>query len=120
MISSLKEVEVRALSDLNDPGTKEFQIGKGEWPFRGFVVRRGSKIYGYRNYCMHAGHPLNWYPNSFLTENKDGIICSSHGAIYELDTGLCIAGPCIGKSLHKLNVRINNGKIFVKGPSRVN
>ena len=39
------EVEVGRLDELTDPGCREFQIGAGDWPFRGFVVRQGEQVW---------------------------------------------------------------------------
>ena len=37
-------------------------MGEGDWPLRGFVVRRGELVRAYVNHCPHAGFPLNWQP----------------------------------------------------------
>ncbi len=112
----MKEVAVGTLDDLEDPGCREFSIGEGDWPFKGFVVRKGDRVYAYQNYCVHVGHPLNWMPDGFLTRDGSAIICASHGAMYEIDTGLCFAGPCKGKSLREVQVELRDGEIFVTGP----
>jgi len=111
-----EEVAVGRVDELEDPGSREFRIGEGDWPFRGFVVRQGQNVFAYQNSCMHLGHPMNWKPDSFLTKDRANIICSSHGAIYEIPTGLCTAGPCLGKSLRALPVEIRDDVIFVRGP----
>ena len=116
--ASLKKVVVGRLDELDDPGCREFSIGEGDWPFRGFVVRKGNAVYAYQNYCKHVGHPLNFKPDSFLTKDQALIICASHGALYEIDTGLCIAGPCPGKSLTAVRTEIVDGMIVVEGPDR--
>ena len=113
----MKEVVVCALDELDDPGCREFRIGEGEWPFRGFVVRRGDAVYAYQNFCMHAGHPLNWNRDRFLTGDGRQIICASHGAIYEIDSGECVAGPCPGRKLRPVDIEIRDGEVVVRGPS---
>ncbi len=107
------EVAVGRLDELSDPGCREFQIGDGDWPLRGFVVRQGDAVYAYENFCAHVGHPLNWMPDAFLTKDQSSIMCASHGALYEIDTGLCFAGPCIGKSLRTVEVAVRDGTVFV-------
>ena len=113
----MKEVEVGPLAELDDPGCREFTIGDGEWPFRGFVVRQGDEIHAYQNYCMHAGHPLNWAPDKFLTKDRTAIICASHGALYDIESGECFAGPCRGKTLRRVTVEVRDGVIYVTGPA---
>ena len=113
----MKKIEVGRLEEIEDPGCREFQIGDGDWPFRGFVVRQGDQVYAYQNFCVHVGHPLNWIPNGFLTKDRSAIICASHGAIYEIDSGLCVGGPCVGKSLHRVEAEVEDGVVFVTGPT---
>ena len=112
----MKEVAVGRLDELGDPGCCEFAIGEGDWPFRGFVVRNGDDVFAYQNFCAHLGHPLNWVPDSFLTKDKSAIVCASHGAQYEIDTGLCFAGPCIGSSLRSVDCAVRDGVVYVTGP----
>ena len=66
---------------------------------------------------VHVGHPLNWIPHGFLTKERDAIICASHGAQYEIDTGLCFAGPCVGKTLRKVDCEVRDGTVYVTGPT---
>ena len=108
------EIAVGPLADLEDPGCREFQIGDGDWPLRGFIVRQGDDVYAYENYCMHVGHPLNWMPDGFLSKDRTAILCASHGALYEIDSGLCFAGPCVGKSLRVVNVEVRDGVIYCR------
>lgn len=113
------EVCVGRLDELEDPGCREFRIGDGDWPFKGFVVRQGDAVFAYQNYCMHVGHPLNWLPDSFLTPDGGKIICASHGALYEIDTGLCVSAPCRGKTLRSVDTDIREGEVYVIGPITV-
>ena len=111
------EVVVGRLQELDDPGCREFQIGDGDWPFLGFVVRQGDKVFAYQNYCAHVGHPLNWSADKFLTKDKSAIICASHGATYDIETGRCFAGPGSGGSLRRVDVEVRDNVIYVTGPS---
>jgi len=110
------EIAVGRLDELADADCREFEIGAGDWPLRGFVVRQGDNVYAYQNVCAHVGHPLNWMPDGFLSKDRSAIQCASHGALYEIDTGLCFRGPCIGKSLRRVDVDVRDGVIFVTGP----
>ena len=116
-MTEMRNVVVGLLDELPDPGCREFTIGSGDWPFKGFVVRQGDQVFAYQNYCAHVGHPLNWAPDAFLTKDRSNIICASHGAMYEIESGLCIAGPCLGKTLHPVEVRVTDGTVIVRGPS---
>ncbi len=119
MDHSEQEVRVCDLAELADPASREFKIGEGDWPFKGFIVRKGDAVYAYQNFCAHVGHPLNWQPDRFLTEDGSKIICASHGAIYEIETGVCVEGPCPGRKLRPVEVEVRNGVVYVTGPTGV-
>ena len=113
---SEQEIAVGGLHELADPGWCEFEIGDGDWPFRGFVVRKGVEVFAYQNFCVHVGHSLNWSPDKFLTKDKLALICASHGATYEIETGYCYAGPGNGRTLRKVDAAVRDGIIYVTGP----
>jgi len=104
---------VCALTELDDPGTRAFTIGRGDWPVRGLVVRRGGEVHAYLNRCPHAGHPLNLRPHQFLTPDGSLLLCSSHGALFEIVTGLCVAGPCDGARLRRIPVVVERGYVLL-------
>lgn len=95
-----------ALSELEATGSKGFSVGEGDWPLRGFLVKTSNGVAAYVNYCPHAGHPLNFRPDRFLTPDRNLILCASHGAVFTRDEGRCIAGPCPGKSLTPVPVQV--------------
>jgi nitrite reductase/ring-hydroxylating ferredoxin subunit len=101
------------LHELADPGAKGFTMGEGDWPLRGFVVRRGSSVHAYVNHCPHAGFPLNWSPDAFLAPGAPLILCAMHGALFEIETGLCLSGPCDGMRLRPLPVRVARGYVML-------
>jgi nitrite reductase/ring-hydroxylating ferredoxin subunit len=101
------------LADLDERGSRAFTIGAGDWPLRGFVVRIGNHVRGYVNHCPHAGHPLNLIPHRFLTPDASLILCSSHGALFQKDTGYCVAGPCAGRSLRAVPLKIEAGFVML-------
>ena len=108
-----QSIRLCSIQELADPGARGFQVGGGDWPLELFLVRRGWQVWGYVNRCPHAGHPLNWLPDRFLTRDGGLILCASHGACFELDTGLCVGGPCPGESLRKVPLEIDGPDICV-------
>ncbi len=109
-MKSSREIDVTrvlcALPDLEATGSRGFTMGEGDWPLRGFVVRTTSGVAAYVNTCPHAGHPLNFRPDKFLTPDRAMILCASHGALFTRDDGLCIAGPCPGQSLKRVPIEV--------------
>lgn len=95
-------------------GCRGFTLGEGDWPLRGFVVAvRPGVVRAYLNRCPHAGHPLNLRPHRFLTPDGALIICASHGALFEREGGLCVAGPCAGRALTPLAVEQVDGYVLL-------
>jgi nitrite reductase/ring-hydroxylating ferredoxin subunit len=111
-----QEWQVATLAEINEPGAVEFTVGEGDWPFRGLVVRWESQVYAYANSCAHVGHRLNLHPDKFFNGDDSLLICSSHGALFEPDTGICVGGPCAGARLRSLTCCVKEGIIFVTAP----
>src|SRR5215469_215398 len=96
------------------PGSSaKFQVLIGERVAEAFLVNFGGCYYAYVNHCVHAGTPLDWWPNEFFSSDGQFLTCGTHGSRYEPDTGKCAGGPCGGGSLFPLEVRVAGGRIFV-------
>lgn len=106
-------IVVCRFDDLEAPDARGFDIGPAEEARSAFVVREGDAVYAYRNVCPHAGHRLNWKPHAFLTRQSDRIMCSVHGAIFDIPTGVCVEGPCPGRALTPLRVAVEAGDVVV-------
>jgi nitrite reductase/ring-hydroxylating ferredoxin subunit len=78
-----------------------------------FVVNFDGRYYAYVNYCIHAGTPLDWWPNEFFSDNHQFLRCGTHGSLYEPNTGKCAGGPCTGGALFPLQVQVTSGRIIV-------
>ncbi|MBH97698.1 MAG: hypothetical protein CMM56_04510 [Rhodospirillaceae bacterium] len=98
--------------EITDPGSRQFTWGTGLWPLEIFVVKKDGDVFGYVNRCPHAGHPLNWQRDRFLTKDQNLIICNSHGARFQITDGLCVSGPCPGSVLTKIRLNINKKHII--------
>lgn len=101
------------VEELDATGCREFKLGGGEWPVRGFIVRSGTAVHAYLNRCAHMALPLNMLPDRFLTHDGSLILCTAHGALFEKSTGYCIAGPCNGQSLQRVPVQVAAGCVML-------
>ncbi len=79
----------------------------------GFAVRHSGNVCAFVNRCPHLGTELDWQPGEFFEESGLYLVCSTHGAIFEPATGFCVAGPCRGASLERLQVREQGGYVFL-------
>ena len=83
-----------------------------------FVVRlTDNTVVAYRNSCPHMGYesaPMAWRRDNYLDGSKQYIKCGSHGALFSLNSGECIRGPCKGQFLttEKVTVESNGDLIW--------
>lgn len=78
-----------------------------------FVIRQGESYFAYLNNCPHQHIPLDWDNDLFLDHDGELIQCSSHGALFVIETGACVAGPCVGENLTQLNIEIADEAIYL-------
>jgi len=91
------------------------ETGEGR-PFSIVVVRTNANDYrGYVNTCPHQGIWLNFGAGEFFTPDRAFLRCGRHGARFEIDTGLCVDGPCVGKSLEPVELAVIDGDICLVG-----
>ena len=77
------------------------------------VVRQGQQVFAYKNICPHIGAPLDFEPGRFLNLEKDLIQCSLHGALFTIDSGNCVKGPCEGKHLTPVATHLKKGGVYL-------
>ncbi len=100
------------LDDIPDGGSIGF--GPPAGGFTGlFAVRRGQDVFVYVNSCPHIGVPLDWTPNRFLTADGSRIVCATHGAEFDIASGVCLRGPCFGDRLEAVMIQVKDGVVFV-------
>ncbi|MES2950182.1 MAG: Rieske 2Fe-2S domain-containing protein [Pseudomonadota bacterium] len=63
---------------------------------RGFAIRYEGQVYAYLNQCSHVPMEMDYQPNRFFDSSGSWLMCSTHGAMYQPQNGLCIGGPCRG------------------------
>lgn len=80
------------------------------------AVRREGQVYVYKNRCPHRGVPLEWQPDQFLDASASLIQCATHAALFLIETGECVAGPCAGQSLTALECREDANGIWATCP----
>lgn len=93
------------LAELPPEGMSEIELAvDGE--LQSIVLRRsGDRVQAWLNICPHAGRRLDYAPGKFLLD-QGRLVCAAHGASFELEKGVCVAGPCRGASLVPLAVAI--------------
>ena len=101
------------------PGTtRKFLLRIEEVQEECFAVNYQGRIHAYVNKCLHVPMSLDWVDNQFFTEDRRFLLCATHGACYEPDTGECVSGPPCGKFLVSVPLRFEEGKILASVPGK--
>ena len=113
-------VKVKAICSLDDIELDENKIGQAALKTKInnkkvflIALRKGDEVFLYKNSCPHIGGPLDLDNAKFLTPNKTHIICSTHGALFEIEDGVCIDGPCVGDKLEAVACRVEDGMVWL-------
>lgn len=77
------------------------------------VVRRGAAIFAYENRCPHRGTTLDWAPDRFMSADGQLLQCATHGALFRVEDGFCVAGPCQGARLTALGIERVDGEVWL-------
>jgi nitrite reductase/ring-hydroxylating ferredoxin subunit len=103
-------VELCRLDEVPLDGARAFAVAE-----RSLIVMRleQQRVQVYLNRCPHLGIPLQWDDSGFLDPDRAFIQCSTHGALFEKDTGLCVLGPCRDASLWLVDSQVQNGAVLI-------
>jgi nitrite reductase/ring-hydroxylating ferredoxin subunit len=104
------------LAELPDRGTRAFDLGPDSDPREIFLYRDGPRVFAYENACPHLGSPLEFTPDRFLAPDGEHFLCSTHGALFRLEDGHCVSGPCQGQALSQLAIEVAaDGQVLLVG-----
>jgi nitrite reductase/ring-hydroxylating ferredoxin subunit len=106
-------VPLISLQELPDPGSRGFSLPLQGETLEGFLVKKEGKVFAYRNRCPHLGAPLDWSPHQFLDPQSDFIQCAMHGALFQIETGLCVSGPCVNQRLEPLALTLRDDRVLL-------
>lgn len=113
ILASSRDVWICHISDITERAAKGFDpFDEGQVSM--FVVKKHAVLYAYRDLCPHYGTtPLPWRKNQYLDKAGDVIVCAAHGARFDIATGICISGPCLGESLSAVKLQVReDGAVF--------
>jgi nitrite reductase/ring-hydroxylating ferredoxin subunit len=107
-------IRLARIDDLPDPGARGFDPdGTGRDTL--FVVRRGAELRAYRDACPHFGDtPMAWRRHAYLNGDGTRIVCHAHGAQFDIASGECLLGPCLGRHLEPVEIEVtSNGDVML-------
>jgi nitrite reductase/ring-hydroxylating ferredoxin subunit len=104
-------ISLGPLDQIADGAARNYVLQIGANRFHGFVVRKGEQVFGYVDRCPHAGLPLAQQLDQYLTPDGGLIACSWHEAIFTVEEGTCVGGPCVGAKLSPWPVTVSEGRV---------
>jgi hypothetical protein len=54
---------------------------------------------------------MAWKTDAYLNGEKTHLTCHSHGALFEIDTGEGVLGPCLGQKLTAVDIAVSDEEI---------
>ncbi|MEL4181383.1 Rieske (2Fe-2S) protein [Roseateles sp. PN1] len=102
-----------ASEDLQERGKAHgFDVLQYREPARAFALRFDGQVVAYLNRCAHVPTEMDWQEGEFLDRDKQYIMCSIHGAVYDPLTGRCVSGMCGRIGLTKIEVQEREGRVY--------
>ncbi len=95
------------------------EVETAEGPRRLVVLRAGGEPRVYLNSCPHQGVRLDWQPGVLLDVAGEHLQCSMHGALFRLEDGYCLFGPCAGRALLAVEFEAVDGELRLASGARV-
>ena len=111
-LAAVARIRIAATTEIAEGRTITFSFTRNVRPQEGFVGRFKGKLFAYENTCRHIPLTLDYGDNRFFDSKGETLICQTHGAVYEPDTGLCTRGPCAGASLFALEIIEEAGVVW--------
>jgi len=117
MEQSAREVVVGTVGDLAPGTTRKFLLPTDGEPTEAFLVNVAGEVHAWVNRCRHVPLTMDWVEGRFLDETGCWIMCATHGALYEPDTGECVSGPPFGRFLIRVPLRVDGDQLIATVPS---
>lgn len=101
------------LNDIEDGGSIGLVTKINGLPVGLALIRQGDTVFVYENSCPHNHAPMDFTPGQFLNLERDLILCTLHGALFRIDDGHCVQGPCTGKHLTPVASEVRDGAVWL-------
>jgi nitrite reductase/ring-hydroxylating ferredoxin subunit len=109
-------VRVARVGEIAPGRSKKFVLRAGRFDVECFVVNWKGALHAYVNRCRHVTMSLDWVENRFFDETGDLLLCPTHGACYQPDTGECVFGPPVGKRLVRVPLEVRGEEVWAVPP----
>lgn len=116
VVLQVPPAEVARVGEVSPGQTKKFFLQVDGREVECFLVNYENKLFAYVNRCRHVPMTMDWVENQFLTEDGRYILCATHGAAFEPDSGECVFGPPCGKFLDRVPLTIEEDRVVAQRP----
>lgn len=110
------EIPIDGIGAMAHGESRTFDFPRNGRMAQGFLIRYRDGYHAYLNQCCHWPVPLDLGDGDFFYAQADRIVCKTHGAAYQADTGLCDFGPCVRASLDSYPVSVQGDQARVTVP----
>lgn len=105
--------EVCRVEDISPESGKEVSVKTDQGVMWLMMFVRDGEVLAFHNRCPHQGRALNFAPDRFLFTPDGQLMCSHHGATFNLPGGRCTAGPCKNSSLEAVATSVSDGVVSI-------
>jgi nitrite reductase/ring-hydroxylating ferredoxin subunit len=109
----MSRIQLCTLNDIADGESAGFQVMEDEARHDLIAIRQGQSVYVYRNSCPHQGDMLDYPPGQCMDDTKSHILCAVHMALFRIEDGVCIDGPCYGEGLTAVGTTVDGNAVFI-------
>jgi nitrite reductase/ring-hydroxylating ferredoxin subunit len=103
---------IAAVEDVPEDGSYLFRVTDDGEEREAILVHLADGVAGWLNSCRHYTHvPLDKGSGAAIRDGE--IVCRNHGAMFEVDSGLCTFGPCEGATLVEVAVAVEDGAVHL-------
>lgn len=92
----------------------EFRVSGAHGAYYVMIFRQGERLVAYQNVCPHRHLSLSWAPGRFMVGEDGLLVCPHHAAVFNLDSGECLQGPCSGDFLLPVSIEIRDGQVWLE------
>ena len=105
--------KIAAHEDLEPGETKVVKVCLAGQDIEAILLKTDDGYLSYVNRCRHLAIPLDWGDGDVMDDSGKLLLCRTHGALYRLNDGLCVSGPCQGQHLFKVPLSIEDDGIYL-------
>ena len=78
-----------------------------------FAVKQAGRFHVYLNSCPHTHALIDHIEGQFFSPDRQFLRCGMHGALFRIDDGHCVDGPCEDDALRRLVCEVRDDALYL-------